>query len=1145
MISLVSSKIIFMKQGILITILIIFLARPVDCYCQANIQDSMALVDLYNATDGPNWTHHANWFSQLFWPNNVDQYGIPIYGHTYWEGVEMSASARITRFYKADGNLNGSVPSSFSNLSMLDTLYFGDNGGGNPNLTGSISSLGMLKYLSITGTGISTVSGLTNLEELYADACPSLNLSTLSSLGSLKTLSIQGCGLTSVPSSFLQLLNHATINVNYNQLNFDVTEQLANSPNFYFGNQEKLKILNKNNVLSIHAGGTLANNIYNWYKVLPNQSDQSVYEVQGDSTFEPTENGNYRALVFQLNHPQPFDLNSDTVYVITPNNGLDVNVIDPNPSAITANGSISNDGSKIDYSKIVTGAATDGVTKVLIIAKSNNPVNFYLDDPKNGYLNTLDNQNDNSKEINITVTPANGKAIAIYTVPDGIGVNTTMGQRDITIHAKDVSGKHSDPVLSLVSPPVVLVHGMWSDPTVWNTGGFTTALENSGLNPFAADYEAFNAMTFNPNNPASLPGRSAVKEAIDVGLYVFRSNNIAATQVDVVGHSLGGLMTRSLSQQPEFISIKNYYKGYVHKLITLGTPHKGSPFGPLLWNNKDKIASLHSPTTTVYLPVTLQALLKLSPMPIGTCHLDFGSTSDGINALTKTLPFWSYAIEGNYKGNGSAMQQTKGYIALDIVCQTFFNISLQSAMDSWCNPASSTDHDLIVPLKSEKGFIDKDTLFWGTAHSGPADVTETNNPLIQNKVIKLLLSDDTTQFSAGFPAPLDFSLDCNSSSFRNTSQTLNNKSQIIENKTAQADSSYFRITSPVSGATFDKTTITNAQFSYEAKGGLVPASALFLIKDIGVYAAPVNPPYTITVPIPASTRQGKLTVTLIVRDTAGNLFADTISMAIKTDYVLDEIFSDKRTINLDSSVRQSVISVSGDYIDPLDEDAYTTENLSYASTGTTYSSLFNSGIFTVSPDGLIMAKKPGNDVLIVTNSGQTLEIPVNIDSNIINEHLYANTIDFPAIPDKLLTDGSFSMGATSSSGEDVQYQLLSGNIHLDNGIVSIIDSGLVTIQALAGGTPYFDSAKAVTRSFRILNSGIIYTFIGNGNWNISSNWSNNTMPPAVLPEGAEIIIDPPINGECILNVSQTISKNSKLTVKENKKLKIVGSILSN
>jgi hypothetical protein len=85
----------------------------------------------------------------------------------------------------------------------------------------------------------------------------------------------------------------------------------------------------------------------------------------------------------------------------------------------------------------------------------------------------------------------------------------------------------------------------------------------------------------------------------------------------------------------------------------------------------------------------------------------------------------------------------------------------------------------------------------------------------------------------------------------------------------------------------------------------------------------------------------------------------------------------------------------------------------------------------------------------------------------------------------------------------------------------------------------WDAAFTVTN---IILATTAYTFAGNGNWDVATNWSNNLVPPANLPGGATIIIDPPSNGECVLNVQQTISSGATIRVMANKKLRIVGGL---
>jgi len=73
-------------------------------------------------------------------------------------------------------------------------------------------------------------------------------------------------------------------------------------------------------------------------------------------------------------------------------------------------------------------------------------------------------------------------------------------------------------------------------------------------------------------------------------------------------------------------------------------------------------------------------------------------------------------------------------------------------------------------------------------------------------------------------------------------------------------------------------------------------------------------------------------------------------------------------------------------------------------------------------------------------------------------------------------------------------------------------------------------------------STTVYTFTGDGNWDVAANWSNNTIPPAVLPAFSEIVIDPIVNGQCVLNITQTISKDAIITVIIGKKMVVPGAL---
>ena len=67
---------------------------------------------------------------------------------------------------------------------------------------------------------------------------------------------------------------------------------------------------------------------------------------------------------------------------------------------------------------------------------------------------------------------------------------------------------------------------------------------------------------------------------------------------------------------------------------------------------------------------------------------------------------------------------------------------------------------------------------------------------------------------------------------------------------------------------------------------------------------------------------------------------------------------------------------------------------------------------------------------------------------------------------------------------------------------------------------------------------VTYIFTGNGNWNIAANWNNNAIPPAVLSDGSEIIINPIAGGKCVLNIPYTINPGAVLTVRPGKQFEV-------
>jgi hypothetical protein len=187
-------------------------------------------------------------------------------------------------------------------------------------------------------------------------------------------------------------------------------------------------------------------------------------------------------------------------------------------------------------------------------------------------------------------------------------------QRSVSITINGVAVAQN---IVLVRPPVILIHGIFSDPSVFDN--FTPILNKNGI---------FYINTLDYSDDIDAQVKSAVPAEIRTSAHIRRNVvgveynapllldemvseiddfkmdgmvPIAAVQADIVAHSLGGLMARGMAHvgtdfplaetQTSFDDDESYGVGYIHKLITLGTPHLGTNLALRLVNG-DKIPNV-------------------------------------------------------------------------------------------------------------------------------------------------------------------------------------------------------------------------------------------------------------------------------------------------------------------------------------------------------------------------------------------------------------------------------------------------------------------------------------------------------------------------------------------------------------------------
>jgi len=157
--------------------------------------DSLALVALYNATNGPNWTNNTNWLTE---PINA------------WQGISVE-NGRVVAIELSNNGLSGNIPSKINYLTNLQRLFLDNN-----KLTGSIPyGIGMLTNLIVLSLSQNQLHGTIPIE--------------IGNLANLKNLNLDFNKLTgNIPSEIGNLRNLYSLFLSNNLLSGNVPIELGN-----------------------------------------------------------------------------------------------------------------------------------------------------------------------------------------------------------------------------------------------------------------------------------------------------------------------------------------------------------------------------------------------------------------------------------------------------------------------------------------------------------------------------------------------------------------------------------------------------------------------------------------------------------------------------------------------------------------------------------------------------------------------------------------------------------------------------------------------------------------------------------------------------------------------------------------------------
>ena len=280
-----------------------------------------------------------------------------------------------------------------------------------------------------------------------------------------------------------------------------------------------------------------------------------------------------------------------------------------------------------------------------------------------------------ASSVSVTaVTTSQGvEAFAIYRGPVNFSRGTadnSLTTRSVTLRATPTGGTATNTSVKVARPPVVMVHGLWGNASSFNN--FTPLTTSTTFNVSRAVYA--NTITGVTSTTPSFS--SSVKSSIEANSLGFAYNapsvlaqinnfiaayrtsaNVASAKADVVAHSMGGDISRTMFLLSTYLSATTFGAGPINKLITIATPHLGTPVAA------DLLASNNTCARNVLASdgdIALQSITFSGTTANGAVFdlegNGFGSSlSVALSNLKQTQPFRTayiagIATSGNLKG---------------------------------------------------------------------------------------------------------------------------------------------------------------------------------------------------------------------------------------------------------------------------------------------------------------------------------------------------------------------------------------------------------------------------------------------------------------------------------------------------------------
>lgn len=319
-------------------------------------------------------------------------------------------------------------------------------------------------------------------------------------------------------------------------------------------------------------------------------------------------------------------------------------LLDPVPALLKGAAVTTNVNTLASKGRVVEGTAADSASELVLRIPANSVGEQFTitvindlgvqstSSTEDGGVGAIGTTTFTSSQLTVAAvnTTSGPMAFAIYGSPldfprpEGQDINSSERFINLQVQALD-TGLSSETSVTLLRPPLVLIHGLWASPASWSD--FTPLITDPRWFISVADYSKIiggQIKSYSPpvpswakssiaNSPASALGFAYNAPTVLLQIYNFITTfkggtnpanvPVAGVQADIVAHSMGGDITRTLPSIAQFYHPTTFTLGFVHKVVTIGTPHWGSPLATMLLNSNNEcvrgvLATSGSPSFT-------------------------------------------------------------------------------------------------------------------------------------------------------------------------------------------------------------------------------------------------------------------------------------------------------------------------------------------------------------------------------------------------------------------------------------------------------------------------------------------------------------------------------------------------------------------